>query len=467
MINKFNKTINNKFSGFFKFVFFLRYPAAILFVASSLFLIIPQFFDYKKKEQIIMDNLLQNYGLEIKELGNINFNSFPAPNIKIKDLKSNFFLDDIDLKSDEIIIYPKLVSIYNFKNFQINKIKLKKTNVVLDQKNTKFFFQKILSLKKKIYFDQLNLNIRDKGRNILFFKKVNFYNYGYKKDVVEGELFEKKFDLILKDGFDDIKFKIPEIGVFAELNILENDEISKFNGSLKGKILKSNFKLDFIYNDESIQILNFFFRDKTLSLDSNGSLLLKPFFKINLNSEIRSIDTNILKNLNINTLLKQKDLIRRINSNIEIIFKSRTFSKDLVSDLKIKTDLAYGRLVILKKFSISKSNFNCKSNINLLEKYPILYFNCSMSSPDKKDFYNSFKIDYKNKNETILLNFKGNLNILNKKINFDLIELNENYKANNEDLKYFKSTFENIVFDKNFIKVFNLEKIKRFILEIS
>ena len=102
-----------------------------------------------------------------------------------------------------------------------------------------------------------------------------------------------------------------------------------------------------------------------------------------------------------------------------------------------------------------------------MEKYPILYFNCSMNSPDKKDFYNSFKIDYKNKNETILLNFKGNLNILNKKINFDLIELNENYKANNEDLKYFKSTFENIVFDKNFIKVFNLEKIKRFILEIS
>ena len=116
MINKFNKIINNKFSGFFKFFFFLRYTAAILFVASSLFLIIPQFFDYKKKEQIIMDNLLQNYGLEIKELGNINFNSLPAPNIKIKDLKSNFFLDDIDLKSDEIIIYPKLVSIYNFKN---------------------------------------------------------------------------------------------------------------------------------------------------------------------------------------------------------------------------------------------------------------------------------------------------------------------------------------------------------------
>ena len=70
MINKFNKTINNKFSGFFKFVFFLRYPAAILFVASSLFLIIPQFFDYKKKEQIIMDNLLQNYGLEIKKITN-------------------------------------------------------------------------------------------------------------------------------------------------------------------------------------------------------------------------------------------------------------------------------------------------------------------------------------------------------------------------------------------------------------
>ena len=45
--------------------------------------------------------------------------------------------------------------------------------------------------------------------------------------------------------------------------------------------------------------------------------------------------------------------------------------------------------------------------------------------------------------------------------------MNENYKATNEDIKYFKSSFENILFDKNFQNIFDLSKLKKFILEIS
>ena len=49
MINKFYKIVNIKFSRFFKFIFFLRYLFAIFFISLGLFLLIPQFFDYKKK----------------------------------------------------------------------------------------------------------------------------------------------------------------------------------------------------------------------------------------------------------------------------------------------------------------------------------------------------------------------------------------------------------------------------------
>ena len=63
--------------------------------------------------------------------------------------------------------------------------------------------------------------------------------------------------------------------------------------------------------------------------------------------------------------------------------------------------------------------------------------------------------------------WKGNLNILNKKINFEKNQLNDNYIASKEDLKYFKKTFENIFFDENFFEIFSLKKIKKFILEIS
>ena len=65
------------------------------------------------------------------------------------------------------------------------------------------------------------------------------------------------------------------------------------------------------------------------------------------------------------------------------------------------------------------------------------------------------------------LKFKGKVNILNRKVKFDLIEVNENFKASKEDLNYFKTTFENILFDQNFINIFNRKKIRKFLKEIS
>ena len=45
--------------------------------------------------------------------------------------------------------------------------------------------------------------------------------------------------------------------------------------------------------------------------------------------------------------------------------------------------------------------------------------------------------------------------------------MNDNYKASKEDLIYFKGAFENILFNENFIEIFSLKKIKKFILEIT
>ena len=45
--------------------------------------------------------------------------------------------------------------------------------------------------------------------------------------------------------------------------------------------------------------------------------------------------------------------------------------------------------------------------------------------------------------------------------------MNKNYNASREDLDYFKEKFENTLFNENFVGIFNLKKIKEFILEIS
>ena len=77
----------------------------------------------------------------------------------------------------------------------------------------------------------------------------------------------------------------------------------------------------------------------------------------------------------------------------------------------------------------------------------------------------SIKKDYQNQD----LNIKviGNINIFNKRISFNTIKINDEYTATESDLKYFKNSFENLLFDKNFINIFNYEKIKNFLIEIS
>ena len=133
----------------------------------------------------------------------------------------------------------------------------------------------------------------------------------------------------------------------------------------------------------------------------------------------------------------------------------------------MNVDLAYGRLTYSKKISISNSLFKCQGDVNLLKEYPILYFNCSITSKDKKKLLKKLSINYKNKNKSFLLNAEGNINLLNKKINFKNISADQNYEATKEDLIYFKRSFEAILFNKNFIGIFNLRKIKEFIIEIS
>ena len=48
------------------------------------------------------------------------------------------------------------------------------------------------------------------------------------------------------------------------------------------------------------------------------------------------------------------------------------------------------------------------------------------------------------KMKNLILNIKGNLSILNKKINFKEIIMNQTYNASKEDLEYFKLNFEKI-----------------------
>ena len=71
MLNKFFKAIHNKYSRFFKFIFFLRYLLATFFVSIFLFLIVPIFLNHEKKAELIKIFLEENYDFKINDYENI------------------------------------------------------------------------------------------------------------------------------------------------------------------------------------------------------------------------------------------------------------------------------------------------------------------------------------------------------------------------------------------------------------
>jgi hypothetical protein len=467
MINKIYKRIHNKYSTLFKFIFFLRYLFVIFFLSIVLFLFIPHFFDLKKKDVIIKNYLLKSYGLTLSKYEDIKYHSLPKPHFEIQNGNVNTKTGPIDIFVASLNIYPKLLSIYNYEHFEANKIILNKNKILILDSDLVHFINYIYNLKNRLTFKNLHLKINKNNSSLISLNKINFSNYGYNKNIVKGKLFEKKFKILLSDNYDKINFKLLKTGIVADISFNENKKDSIFSGVFKSKLLNSNLKFNFNYDNEKIKIYNSYFRSKNLAFSNESIIIFRPFFSTDSNINIEELNINLLKKININKIFSSKNLIKKINTKNEINFKSKRFSNNFIDDLNLDINLAYGKLNFSKKISISENFFTCQGNINLLEEYPILYFDCHITSNNKKSLLKIFSIKYKNKNELIKLNAKGNMNILSNKINFKNISMNEDYIASKEDLNYFKQSFETILFYKDFQSIFNYKKIKEFILEIS
>ncbi len=466
MLNKIFKIIHNKNSKFLKFVFFLRYLFVIFLISTTLFLLIPIFFNYEKKAELIINRIFNNYDLKIKDYEKINFKPLPIPKIEFKDVSINLDKTNIEMKVKNLEIVPKIFSIYNEKNFQIKKIILKDNQINIDASLLKVFITKFANIKNKYFFDNLNLKIFDEDISLTKIERIKYANYGYNKYIITGKIFEKKFKSEIKDNFKDINFNLSNSGISTNITFAKNKKNNSIKGIVKSKILNTNIKFNFDYDNKKININDLYLRNKNFVLNNDSLIILHPFLEINTKTNIDEFNFSILKKINYEKLLKSKDFIKKINIKNVINFKSKKFSPKPIKDLELKIDAAYGRLNYSKKILISDSILKCEGDINLIDEFSLLTFNCSLISDNKKKLFKKF-LKNKFKDEKFMINAKGNLSLINKKINFKSISIDENYKASKEDMKYFKETFENIIFDESFFEMFNLKKIERFIVEIS
>ena len=466
MLNKFYKTIHNKYSKFFNFIFFLRYLFIIFFISVAIFLIIPIFFNYEKKAEIIKFHLLENYNFKLNDYKKIKYNIFPIPNLEILNSQINFKPIEENLSIKKIKIYPGFLNIYNYKNFNSKKIILIDSHIKFQFSNFYLFMKQLFTKKNKLYFDNLKVEIIDGKIPVFTIDNIKFANYGYKENFITGEIFDKNFQGKINYNLNDINFKLIKSGIIIEINFDENQNEKIKNGTFKTKILNTNFKSNFEYDGKIIKIYNSYFRSKNISLKNKSEIILNPFFEINNEFIIEEFNARLLKKINLNKFLKFKDFFREISSKSEIIYKPKKFDSKFFDDLNLNINLAYGRVNYSKILLISGDIVQCDGSINFLEEYPLLFFNCNLKSKNKKEFLKKFSVRTKNNNEEFILKMKGNFNILNNKINFQNISVNNNYDASKEDLRYFKETFETIFLDRNFIEIFDLKKIKELIIEI-
>ncbi len=466
MLNKFFKTIHNKYSKFFKFIFFLRYLFAVFFISLTIFLSVPYLFDYEQKSKNINNYLFKNYNFEINSYEKISYRLIPSPNIELKNVSINLSQSVKEFKIKSLRIFPKLLSIYNYDNFQSEKIIIKDNDIIFEISDIQNVIKKLFNQQKKLSIKNLNMKIMDNAKPIVILENVKFVNYGSASNLLTGKIFNKEFKIKVDKNFENINLKLINSGVKIDINFIEKNQPDLISGILKTKILNKNIKFNFDYDNSKIRIYNSYFRSKKLSFTNESSIIYDPFLDIDSTFNVEQLNIKIFKNLNLDEFLNFKDFIKKLNIKNEINFKPKKYNRSLFDEIKLKIDLAYGRANFSKRLLISDDIIECQGNINLLEEFPLLFFDCKVVSNNKKKFLKNFSVRTSS-DEILNLNVKGTLNILNNKINFKDISLNEKYLASKEDLSFFKNTFEKILLDKSFIDIFNMKKIKNFILEVS
>ena len=66
-------------------------------------------------------------------------------------------------------------------------------------------------------FDNLNIKINDALKTLVSIEKVKFTNFGYKKNIIEGNIFGKKFKMKINNNLDNINFKLLKSGLNIDI----------------------------------------------------------------------------------------------------------------------------------------------------------------------------------------------------------------------------------------------------------
>ena len=451
-------------------IFFIKYLLLIFAVPGLIYLTVPVFFDFTKKDYFIKNVLIKNYNINLNDYTSIKYNFLPTPRITIT--KANLNIKNQIIKKDinNLILLVNLVDVYNFKKLRIKKVIFNNSNFNLEVNNYKKFLQYIIELKSTIIIKNSNIFVVNENKKIFNLKQVNFDNTNLDKLLLSGLLSEKKFILKFSKNLKNkqLSINIPKIGSKTDIFFSENSNIDVYNGKIKSKLLNNNFNFEF-KKKEYFTIYNSSYRNNLIQTSFDGDVKFNPFFLINLDFNIKDIklkkiiDRLLNKTINITSIFNKK-----INGSFNVTLNGKNLNSKFLKKVNINSILENGSLQFKdSSFVFSAGDVNFSGELSSVDGYQKLNFDLNGKIIDKNILLKKIDIKLKKKeNNPLEYKIVGYINLDSSRIYFKKILIGKGYLATQQDLDFIKKNFEKFVLKDNYTNLLILSNFKRFINEV-
>ena len=459
----------------------IHLPASIVFFG-FLYLFIPTFYNYDKSS---IENLIcKNKNIKCVVRGEVNYNFFPTPRIKIKDLVINGFAG----KKNTLLTAEYAAVKLSFKNLltkdkhEFKKINLNNYEVNFDLANLKKYkniytkknnFLPINFVKGKIIFFNKNnyvATINDVNLNLMLeeYSKEAVLKGKFLNDDIYISLDSKKID---GKPSTDIILKMSGLNFLTKANFYNYE---KDKDAIHGNILirkdKYRFTGFFGYKDNEITISKSNLRNIFLDGKLEGKIKLLPFFNFNLDLSLNSL--NFTKLYNNFLALDEKDqkklfkINKKINGKLTLSSEKIYSSYNLVKSFESRIKFSNGNIFVEQcLFNLGKLGAaDISGAINNDKKFTNFKYESNIFVDNQKKFLSKFGI-YNKKDIFSNLFVSGNFDLQN--IRSSIYEISHEEKLSKNDVDFIEKEFNNLILSDGYENLFRFPKFKEFIKLIT
>ena len=426
----------------------------IVFFGTSVFFSIPTFYDYKKYNQLIEENINKEYKIKLHNLQDISFKFIPSPHLLIKQAELKIRENETESisKLENIKVFISISELYRSDDFKIKKIFVKKANLYLNNLSLKNL---IVNLKKNIVNNFVIKNstifYKDKNGEITLISKLKNFNYRTdfvnKKKILNmnGNIFDSDYTLnyfidYKQPNVQNFNFELKDPNILIKNKLTENIfSTSKQEGNFEIKFFNTKNSLNYNIIKDSIEFTNI--SKKNSNFDLNGLISFRPFH-FNLKTNLKKINLLQLEKILFSLYQNQNSKLENLSGKIKVNF----------NNIKNKV-INKGSLNLLfenSKIDVSQNIFNV-GDFAKLEIIDYEYLDDIDQTLEMKIKLNIFDIEKFNR---FLFNYKKN-KILSKNLFFTL-----QYNTNTKTILISKISNKNFGNTVEFYKFKNIQQLK-------